>query len=33
LGALFDASLDAVIGMDEQGCITDWNKRAETIFG
>ena len=33
MGALFDASLDAVIGMDEQGCITDWNKRAETIFG
>ena len=33
LRALFDASLDAVIGMDEQGCITDWNKRAETIFG
>lgn len=33
LRALFDAALDAVIGMDEQGHITHWNKSAETIFG
>jgi len=33
LRAVFDAALDAVIGMDDQGRITEWNKRAETIFG
>jgi diguanylate cyclase (GGDEF)-like protein/PAS domain S-box-containing protein len=31
--AVFDAALDAVISMDDQGRITDWNKQAETIFG
>jgi diguanylate cyclase (GGDEF)-like protein/PAS domain S-box-containing protein len=30
---VFNTSLDAVIGMDEQGRITDWNSRAEEIFG
>jgi len=33
LRAVFDAALDAVIGMDDQGRITEWNKQAETIFG
>jgi diguanylate cyclase (GGDEF)-like protein/PAS domain S-box-containing protein len=33
LRALFDAALDAIISMDDQGCITDWNQQAETIFG
>jgi diguanylate cyclase (GGDEF)-like protein/PAS domain S-box-containing protein len=31
--AVFDAALDAVISMDEQGRVTDWNRQAETIFG
>ncbi|OQW85773.1 MAG: hypothetical protein BWK72_20520 [Rhodoferax ferrireducens] len=33
LRAVFDAALDAVIGMDDHGRITGWNKQAETIFG
>lgn len=24
---------DAVVGIDAQGCITDWNRHAQTIFG
>ena len=31
--AVVDTALDAVIGMDIAGCITDWNLQAETIFG
>ena len=31
--AVFDTALDAVVGMDAQGRITDWNARAESIFG
>ena len=30
---LVDTALDAVLIIDEQGCITDWNSRAETMFG
>lgn len=33
LRSIFDAALDAVIGMDDQGRIIHWNKRAEAIFG
>ena len=28
-----DTALDAVIGMDDQGRITDWNPRAQAVFG
>jgi PAS domain S-box-containing protein len=31
--AILNGALDAVISMDEQGVITDWNSRAEAIFG
>jgi PAS domain S-box-containing protein len=31
--AVIDSALDAVIGMDSQGLITDWNPRAEMMFG
>ncbi|HJW45587.1 MAG TPA: AAA family ATPase, partial [Lysobacter sp.] len=30
---LVDTGLDAVLGMDEQGRITEWNPQAETMFG
>jgi PAS domain S-box-containing protein len=30
---LFDAALDAVIGMDASGMVVAWNRQAETIFG
>jgi two-component system, cell cycle sensor histidine kinase and response regulator CckA len=30
---IFDTSLDAVITIDRQGCITDWNPQAEKVFG
>ena len=33
LRATFDTALDAVVGMDVQGHIVEWNKSAETIFG
>ena len=33
LQAVLDSALDAVIGMDSDGLITDWNRRAEHIFG
>jgi PAS domain S-box-containing protein len=33
LRANLDASQDAVVGMDEEGRITDWNRRAEVLFG
>jgi len=33
LRAVFEAALDAVIGMDDQGRITDWNPQAQSIFG
>ncbi|MBK9995527.1 MAG: PAS domain S-box protein [Saprospiraceae bacterium] len=33
LSAVFDSALDAVIGMDDQGHITDWNQQAQAIFG
>ena len=31
--AIIDTALDAVIGMDVRGRITDWNRRAESTFG
>src|SRR5207253_9953318 len=33
LGSIFDSALDAVVTMDADGVITDWNPMAETIFG
>ena len=33
LRAIINAALDAVIGMNAQGMITDWNPRAEIILG
>ena len=33
ISAILDTAMDAVIGMDAGGQITDWNHRAETIFG
>lgn len=33
LQAIFETTLDAVIGMDECGRVTHWNQRAEGIFG
>ena len=33
LRSVLDSALDAVVGMDTDGLITDWNPRAETIFG
>ena len=31
--AIIDSALDAFVGVDAQGRITDWNPRAEEIFG
>jgi PAS domain S-box-containing protein len=31
--SIIDSALDAVVGMDSDGIITDWNKEAEEIFG
>ena len=31
--AMLDASLDAVVGMDEAGKIVEWSRQAETTFG
>ena len=33
LKLLFDAALDAIVGMNTAGQITHWNRSAETIFG
>jgi diguanylate cyclase (GGDEF)-like protein/PAS domain S-box-containing protein len=33
LSSIFDSALDAVVTMDANGIITDWNPMAETIFG
>ena len=33
LRTVIDTALDAVVSMDQQGRITEWNKRAEAIFG
>ena len=33
LQAVLDASLDAVVGLDGQGRITDWNPRAQLLLG
>jgi PAS domain S-box-containing protein len=30
---IFDGALDAVITIDKNGLVTEWNKQAETIFG
>ena len=30
---ILNTAMDAVIGMDEHGKVTDWNQRAEDIFG
>lgn len=31
--AIIDTALDAFVGMDEHGYITDWNRQAENMFG
>jgi PAS domain S-box-containing protein len=31
--SIIDSALDAVVAMDADGIITDWNKRAEDMFG
>jgi diguanylate cyclase (GGDEF)-like protein/PAS domain S-box-containing protein len=31
--AILQTASDAFIGMDEAGCITEWNRQAETLFG
>jgi PAS domain S-box-containing protein len=31
--SIVDSALDAVVAMDAEGSITEWNKRAEEIFG
>jgi len=33
LRAIIDTALDALIGMNAKGMITEWNPRAEVIFG
>lgn len=33
LAQVFEGALDAVVVMDDQGVIRDWNPKAETIFG
>jgi PAS domain S-box-containing protein len=33
LRSIFDSALDAVVTMDAQGRITDWNPMAERVFG
>jgi diguanylate cyclase (GGDEF)-like protein/PAS domain S-box-containing protein len=33
LASIFDSALDAVVTMDADGVITDWNPMAETVFG
>ncbi|QDT41678.1 Signal transduction histidine-protein kinase BarA [Gimesia alba] len=33
LQAIIDSALDAVITMDLDGCVIDWNRRAEEVFG
>lgn len=33
LGALFDATLDAIVLVDRDGVITAWNRQAEAVFG
>lgn len=33
LRAVLDSALDAFVGMDVHGIITDWNPRSEAIFG
>ena len=30
---ILDAALDAVIAMDDRGCITEWNPQAQAVFG
>ncbi len=30
---IIDSAFDAVVGMDESGLVTDWNRQAEAIFG
>ena len=31
--AILDTALDAIIEINAQGCITDWNQRAQALFG
>jgi two-component system sensor histidine kinase/response regulator len=31
--AIFEAALDAVVSMDREGRVTEWNSKAETMFG
>ena len=30
---IIENALDAVVGMNEHGCVTDWNSKAESMFG
>src|SRR5690606_12540462 len=30
---VLESAPDAIVGMDEQGAITDWNRQAELVFG
>ncbi|HTK85043.1 MAG TPA: MHYT domain-containing protein, partial [Patescibacteria group bacterium] len=33
LRLMLDGALDAIVGMDQTGIITEWNRRAEILFG
>jgi PAS domain S-box-containing protein len=33
IGGIIDAALDAVVGMDQQGRVIEWSRRAENMFG
>lgn len=33
LRTIIDGALDAIVGMDQQGRIVEWNKQAEAVFG
>ncbi len=30
---IIDGALDAVVTMNEQGCVTEWSRSAEELFG
>lgn len=31
--SIMDSALDAIIGMDDKGIVTDWNRQSEILFG